>query len=116
MPSIDTLKTIAEAFEVDAAVLLGLSSTPCCQSCAMPMVSLADFGANADGTVNIEYRAHCFSNGAFTHSRSLEEMVESNRCFLDEFNAQCDTSYSEEEARAVLKTHLATLKRWRHNA
>ncbi|MCL2654710.1 MAG: zinc ribbon domain-containing protein [Coriobacteriia bacterium] len=40
-------------------------------------------------------------------------MVESNLQFLDEFNAQNGTAYSEDEARTVLKMHLAGLKRWR---
>jgi len=55
---------------------------------------------------------NCFSGGAFAHNRSLDEMVESNLRFLDKFNAQNGTAYSEDEARTVLKIHLATLKRW----
>jgi len=111
-PTIDTLKAIAEKFDVSAGALLGLSETPICQSCSMPLESLDDFGVNADGTANTEYCNHCFTDGAFTHNRSLEEMVESNLRFLDEFNTQNGTAYSEDEARTVLKMHLATLKRW----
>jgi len=111
-PTIDTLKAIAEKFGVNAETLLGLSETPICQSCSMPLQSLGDFGTNAGGTVNTEYCSHCFADGSFTHDRSLEEMVEANLRFLDEFNAQNGTSYSEDEARTVLKMHLATLKRW----
>lgn len=111
-PTIDTLKALAEKFQVSAEVLLGLSGTPICQSCAMPLASLDDFGTNADDTVNTEYCSHCYADGAFTHNRSLEEMVEANLRFLDEFNAGNGTHYSEDEARTVLKMHLATLARW----
>ena len=111
-PTIDTLKKIAELFEIKASTLLGLSETPVCQSCAMPLQNIADFGTNNDGTVNINYCVYCFNDGMFTHDRSIEEMVESNLKFLDEFNAQNGTSYSEDEARTILKLHLASLKRW----
>jgi len=111
-PTLDTLKAISETYGVNAATLLGLSEPPVCQSCAMPLENIADFGTNADGTASTEYCGHCFSNGAYTHNRTIEEMVESNLRFLDEFNAQGGTSYSEDEARTILKMHLATLKRW----
>lgn len=111
-PTIDTLKAIAETFDVDARTLLELPETPICQSCAMPLRSFDDFGTNTDGTVTTEYCGHCYAEGGFTHNRSLEEMVESNLRFLDEFNAQNGSSYTEDEARTILKVHLATLKRW----
>ena len=112
MPSIDTLKAISTTFEIDAATLLGLSEPPVCQSCAMPLKEIADFGTNSDNTVTTEYCGHCFQEGAYTHNRTLEEMVEANLRFLSEFNAGNDTNYSEEDARTILKMHLATLKRW----
>ena len=111
-PTIDTLKSISMTFGVDAATLLGLSEPPVCQSCAMPLMEIADFGTNTDDTVTIEFCGHCYQKGAYTHNRSIEEMVEANLRFLDEFNAQNGTSYSEDEARSILKLHLATLKRW----
>jgi transcriptional regulator with XRE-family HTH domain len=111
-PTVETLKAISEAFDVDAATLLGLAETPICQSCAMPIQSFDDFGTNVDDTVTTEYCAHCYKDGAFTHNRTVEEMVESNLRFLDEFNAQNGTAYSEDEARTILKMHLLTLKRW----
>ena len=111
-PTIDMLKMLAEKFGVSAQALLGLSETPICQSCAMPLASLDDFGTNTDGTANTEYCSHCYADGAFTHNRSLEEVVEANLRFLDEFNAGNGTHYSEDEARTILKAHLATLARW----
>lgn len=114
-PSIDTLKALVEKFQVSAGDLLGLTEAPICQSCAMPLQSLDDFGTNADATPNTQYCSHCFANGAFTHDRSLEDMVEANLEFLDEFNAGNNTHYSKDEARTVLKAHLATLARWQTN-
>jgi transcriptional regulator with XRE-family HTH domain len=110
-PTIDTLKTIAELFKVDANAFFGTES-PVCQSCSMPLQRIDDMGKNADNTANTEYCTHCFDDGKFTHNRTLEEMVESNLKFLDEFNAQNGSTYTPDEARSVLKTHLATLKRW----
>lgn len=112
-PTIDTLKTISELFKIDANNLLGLAETPFCQSCAMPLKSINDFGTNSDETANTEYCEHCYKAGKFTHNRSIEEMVEANLRFLDEFNTQNGTSYSAEEARGILKLHLAALKRWK---
>jgi transcriptional regulator with XRE-family HTH domain len=112
-PTIDTLKTIAELFGVDANTLLGLAETPVCQSCAMPLQGLEDFGSNADGSANTDYCAHCFKGGGFTHNRSVEEQVRSNLRFLDAFNQTNGTNYTEAEALDVLTAHLKTLKRWK---
>jgi transcriptional regulator with XRE-family HTH domain len=112
-PTIEMLKAIAETFDVDATTLLGLPEAAICQSCAMPIQSFDDLGTNADDTVTTEYCSHCYKDGAFTHNRTVEEMVESNLRFLDEFNARNGTAYSEDEARSILKMHLLTLKRWR---
>lgn len=112
-PTIDTLKAVAEIFSVDANTLLGLKETPICQSCAMPLKSIGDFGTNADDTVNTEYCGYCFVSGGFSHERTLEEMIESNLKSLDEFNAGNGTNYTEDDARNILKLHLATLKRWK---
>lgn len=114
-PAIETLKKISELFKVDANALLGFSEIPVCQSCAMPLKSLDDFGTNNGGTINTEYCRHCFDAGKFTHDRTIEEMVESNMKFLDEFNSQNGTAYSANEARDILKLHLMTLKRWKKN-
>lgn len=111
-PTIDTLKQIAELFNIDTNAFFGRSDSLICQSCAMPLISIDDLGKNADKTVSAEYCAHCFGDGEFTHDRTIEEMIETNLRFLDEFNAQNGTGYTAEEARTILKMHLATLKRW----
>lgn len=111
-PNPDTLKMISEEFKVSINNLLGGEDHAICQSCAMPLQEVEDLGIEADGGVNTEYCSHCYQEGGFTHDRTIEEMVETNLRFLDEFNAQNGSNYSEDEARAILGMHLATLKRW----
>lgn len=112
-PTIDTLKKLAELFSVDANAFFGLTESPVCQSCAMSLKRLDDMGKNADQTVNAEYCHHCYDDGKFSHERTIEEMIESNLRFLQEFNTENGTNYTADEARTILKTHLATLKRWK---
>lgn len=114
-PNTETLKLISKEFGVSINALLGQPQDVVCQSCAMPLREIDDLGTEADGGVSFEYCTHCYQNGGFTHNRSLDQMVESNLQFLDEFNAQNGSNFSEDEARAVLKAHLASLRRWKDN-
>ena len=107
-PTVDTLKRIAEIFQIDANTLLGI-----CQSCAMPLKGFDDFGTNDDKTANVDYCKYCFQNGKFTTDGTVEETVETNLQFLKEFNAENNANYTETEAREILKQYLPTLKRWK---
>ena len=50
---------------------------PFCQSCAMPMTKLEDFGTNADSSQNQEYCHYCFQNGKFIEPNiTMEQMIE----------------------------------------
>jgi len=113
-PTINTLKMISELFNADAGVLLGVADVSFCQSCAMPLRKLGELGVNADESVSTEYCSHCFMDGKFVEEGiSVEEMAEFNLNFLDGFNAENGTSFTPDEARVILRQHLATLKRWR---
>jgi len=112
-PTVDTLKMISELFKIDANSFFSAADAPVCQSCSMPLKKIDEFGLNADKTANTEYCQYCFSGGKFTHNRTIEEMVEANLRFLKEYNAESGTKFSEDEARVILKAHLATLKRWK---
>lgn len=112
LPNIETLKLISKEFEVSIDDLLGQPQDRICQSCAMPLAAFDDLGTEEAGGASVTYCAHCYKDGKFTHSRTLDNMVESNLRFLDEFNKQSGTNFTEDEARVVLKAHLATLKRW----
>ena len=46
-----------------------------CNSCGRP-IAKADYGTNADGSLNDEYCKDCFQNGEFTEPDiTLEEMI-----------------------------------------
>ena len=112
-PNIETLKLIAKEFNVSIDALLGQGQPVICQSCAMPLQTFDELGTEADGGVSAEYCTYCYRDGAFTNSRTMEEMIETNLRFLDQWNAGQGTNFTEEEAREILMVHLAGLKRWK---
>lgn len=112
-PNIDTLKMISQKFKVSPNLLLGLSEESFCQSCGMDMKVFDDFGTKENGDVHLEFCKYCFQKGSFTHQRTVDEMVELNLRFLDEYNQEKGLSYTPDEARIELKKHLLTLKRWK---
>lgn len=84
---------------------------PFCQSCGMPMAEAKDedFGTNADGSKNEEYCSYCYQKGAFTDPDiTLEKMIETSAKGWSDH----DPSVSYEEALAVAKKNIPTLKRW----
>ena len=114
-PNTETLKLISKEFCVSINDLLGQPQGAVCQSCAMPLKEAGDLGTEADGGISAEYCTHCYQKGGFTNTRTLDEMIESNLKSLDEFNEGNGTNWTEEEARTILKTHLASLKRWKES-
>lgn len=83
-----------------------------CQSCGMPLKTAQDFGTNADGSQNTDYCSHCFKNGAFTNDFTMDEIIELNINYLDEFNKDSEYKFTVDEARAEMKKFFPTLKRW----
>lgn len=83
-----------------------------CQSCGMPLTADETKGTNKDGSFSEEYCVYCFKNGAFTQDISIEEMIELNMKYLDEWNKENNQEYSVPEARKQLKEFIPTLKRW----
>lgn len=112
IPNIETLKKISIDFKVPANVLLNLPSEPICQSCGMDLKAIEDFGTNCNDNIHTDYCKYCFINGAFSNERTIDEMVESNLRFLDEYNKEKGLSFTPEQARTELRQHLSTLKRW----
>ncbi len=82
-----------------------------CQSCGMPLTE-EYFSTNADGSTNKEYCSYCFKDGAFTADETMEQMIEHNLQFLEEYNKDSDVKFSREEARQEMMKHFPTLKRW----
>ena len=79
-------------------------STTVCQSCAMPLAKPADHGAEADGTKNEEFCAHCYRDGSYTDPNlTLDKMVEIVARFMQK---------SGDDATGVAREGLVGLKRW----
>ena len=85
-----------------------------CQSCGMPMMAEEQFGTNDDGSMNTEYCTYCYQDGAFTGNYTMNEMIDHNLEFLDEFNKDVERPFTREEARAEMRKFFPTLKRWKH--
>ncbi len=83
-----------------------------CQSCGMPLTE-EYFGTNADGSKNAEYCIYCFKDGAFTSDVTMDEMIEHNLKYLDEFNGVGGTNFTPDEARAEMRKFFPQLKRWK---
>lgn len=64
-----------------------------CQSCGMKMQA-GDFGTNADGGESREYCKYCWNDGKFTSDKTLEEQIEINLQFLNEYNSEEGTNFT----------------------
>lgn len=69
-----------------------------------------DKGTERDGSTCEEYCAFCYQRGAFVRELTMEELVESNLLFLEEWNRENGLHLTREEARAGL---LNFCQRWR---
>lgn len=83
-----------------------------CQSCGMPLASDEAKGSNADGSKSEDYCAFCYQNGAFTQDMTMDEMIEINIKYIDEWNKDAGTSLTPDEAREQLREFMPRLKRW----
>jgi hypothetical protein len=84
-----------------------------CQSCGMPLPDAKLYGTNADGTQNHKYCAFCYADGDFTAEMTMEQMIDLNLQYLDEWNADRSEPVTTEEARKELQSFLPTLERWK---
>lgn len=84
-----------------------------CQSCGMPLENDEMRGTEADGSSSQEYCIYCYKNSEFVGDMTMDEMIEHNLKFLDEFNKDSDKKFSKDEARAEMKKFFPTLKRWK---
>lgn len=83
-----------------------------CQCCAMP-IDESTFGTEANGNKNEEYWLYCYKDGQFTSDCTMDEMIEHNLNYLDEFNKDSEVKYNKDEARAMMKEFFPQLKRWK---
>ena len=70
-------------------------------------------GKEADGSKNQDYCLYCYKNGHFTKDCTMDEMIEFNLKYLDEFNKDSKVKYTIDEARATMKEFFPQLKRWK---
>ena len=63
-----------------------------CQCCAMP-IDETTFGTEADGSKNEEYCQYCYADGHFTKECTMDEMIELNLNYLEEFNKDSEVNY-----------------------
>ena len=71
----------------------------------MPLAKPADHGAEADGTKNEDFCAHCYRDGSYTDPNlTLDQMVEIVARFMQK---------SGDDATGVAREGLVGLKRWR---
>ena len=64
-----------------------------CQSCGMP-IDDSTFGKEADGSKNEDYCHYCYADGHFTKECTMDEMIELNLNYLDEFNKDSEVKYT----------------------
>ena len=83
-----------------------------CQSCGMPLENDDMKGTLADGGKCDDYCCYCYKNGAFTQDLSMDEMIENNLKYIDEWNKNSGQNLTVDEARAQLKIFMPSLKRW----
>lgn len=83
-----------------------------CQSCGMTLRDDASKGTNADGSKSNDYCIHCYQNSAFTRDITMDEMIETNLLYLDEWTKESGHNMTVEQAREELKKFMPTLKRW----
>ena len=83
-----------------------------CQSCGMP-IDDSTFGKETDGSKNEDYCHYCYADGHFTKECTMDEMIELNLNYIDEFNKDSEVKYTVEEARKTMKEYFPQLKRWK---
>jgi hypothetical protein len=89
-----------------------MNEIPICQSCGMPMDKDELKGTEKDGSLSNDYCVYCYADGKFTKDMTMEEMIQMNIKFLDQWIEGTGVQMTEEEAIAELRKYLPTLKRW----
>ncbi len=84
-----------------------------CQSCGMPLKSVADFGTNADGSLAFDYCRYCFKDGQFVQQCNMDEMIEHCAQFVDDVNKNMPQPLTRDQYVAMMRDFFPRLKRWR---
>ncbi|MBE0431927.1 zinc ribbon domain-containing protein [candidate division WOR-3 bacterium] len=83
------------------------TEVPLCQSCAMPLERVEDFGTDADGHRSSEYCQYCFQSGKFTEPEiTMKQMIDKCSCIMKQMHIRAA------QIRATREL-IPTLKRWK---
>ena len=86
-----------------------MTGVPFCQSCAMPLARLEDYGTDAADRPVDRYCRFCYVGGAFVDpNETAESMVD--RCT----RILVQRGMLERDARALMGRTIPGLDRWRH--
>lgn len=109
VPGIDTLRLIAEAFDVRVDQILELPGDNRCESCGMPLADPSLLGTEADGSPATRYCKWCYEGGGYTAPGiTMEEMADICASHL----AAPGSGFTEAEAHDYMEGLLPRLKRW----
>jgi len=79
----------------------------------MPLDNDEMKGTEKNGRKSDDYCIYCYADGAFTRDMTMEEMIQTNIQFLDQWIESTGVRMTEDEAIAELRKYLPTLKRWK---
>lgn len=79
----------------------------------MPLEAAADFGTEADETLNDDYCIYCYKNGKFTIDCTMEEMIRLCAPYHAQIPHDDGSPYTEEEAVKLMQEMFPKLKRWK---
>ena len=105
VPNTDTLKLLAELFDVSVDTLLGVPRQRFCQCCGMPLEE-GIISHEKDGTLNEDYCQWCYADGTYTYS-SMDDLI---RVCIPHMVKE---GFSEEQARAYMQERLPQLDYWK---
>lgn len=108
IPNTETLKLLSKEFNVTINTLLGAPKQLVCQCCGMPLEDEV-VGHDSDGTLNENYCKWCYADGNYTYS-NMDDLIDVCVEHL------AHEGFTEEQARAHMKTMLPTLDYWKQHA
>lgn len=79
----------------------------------MPLENQETKGTNTNGSKSEDYYTYCYKNGAFTQNITMDEMIEINLKYLDQWNKNSNQNLTTEETRKQLREFMPNLKRWK---
>lgn len=111
VPNTDTLKLMAQIFEVSVDYLLG-QPAQLCQSCGMVLRDDGDKGTERDGSTCEEYCAFCYQRGAFVRELTMEELWKAI-CFSWRNGTGRRAAFDQGGGKSRTPGILPTLARWK---